>query len=457
MMKIFRSSILFLVTLTFFFFQQIQSINAQKLTARPNVSMAPNTNGYYEYLPLGYNPQSSQKYPLLIAFGGLSQNGNGTLAQLDYVFSNWGGPGWQIQNGKFPSSFTVNGQLFRFIVILPQFGNNPSPANIDQLITYLLSHYQADPARIYITGNSKGGGYCWDYPGANLQYGQRIAATIPTCAASGYSVSKAQNIAAANLAVWATHNAVDAIVSPATTKAFVNGINLVPNPPTPRARMSIFQDVGHNCADSTFNTVSGVHTSNGLNVYEWLLTNSRATTTLAVTGMKVSAHKKDNNKVEVDWSTYSEENNRGFIIQRSLNGVDFDSIGFRESTALTGNGASYSFTDLYPLSGKNYYRLQQIDFNNRVQFSTVAIVQLQKNNALRIYPNPVGNMLNIYLGEDISNAQLRIINGNGQVVKRSSVSGSGHVDIGVNELRKGVYSVEINNGGDVARGAFVKE
>ncbi len=456
-MKILRSSILFLVTLTLFFFQEIQSINAQTLTARPNVSMAPKTNGYYEYLPLGYNPQNSRKYPLLIAFGGLSQNGNGTLAELDYVFSNWGGPGWQIQNGKFPSSFTVNGQLFRFIVILPQFSSNPSPANIDQLITYLLSHYQADPARIYITGNSKGGGYCWDYPGASLQYAQRIAATIPTCAASGYSVSKAQNIAAANLAVWATHNAVDPIVSPTTTKAFVNGINSVPNPPTPRARMSIFQDVGHNCADSTFNTAYGVHTSKGLNIYEWLLTNSRATTTLAVTGMKLSAHKKDNNKVEIDWSTYSEENNKGFIIQRSHDGVDFDSIGFTRGIAINGKGASYSFIDANPFPAKNYYRLQQEDLNNRVQFSEIASVQLQQNNAIRIYPNPVRNMLNIYIGEDINNAQLRIVNVNGQVVKQSSVSGSGHIDIGVNELSKGVYSVEINNGVDAARGTFVKE
>ncbi|MDQ6762393.1 MAG: T9SS type A sorting domain-containing protein [Bacteroidota bacterium] len=455
-MKICRSSFLFLVVITLISLLGFENANAQTLTARPNVSMAPNTYGYYEYLPLGYNPQSTQKYPLLIAFGGLSQNGDGSLAQLDYVFSNWGGPGWQIQNGKFPSSFTVNGKLYRFIVILPQFKSGASPANVDQVITYLLANYQADPNRIYITGNSSGGGYCWDYPGASLQYGQRIAATIPTCAAAGYSVSKAQNIAAANLPVWATHNAVDAIVSPGTTMSFVNGINSVPAPPTPRARMSIFQDVGHNCADSTFNTVYGVHTLNGLNIYEWLLTNTRATITLAVTGMKVSAHKKDNNKAEIDWSTYSEENNKGFVIQRSRDGVDFDSIGFRQSTAPEGRGASYSFIDLNAFNGENYYRLMQIDNNNRTGFSAVASVKLQKNNSLRIYPNPVRNNLSIYIGEDINNAQLRIVNANGQVVKRSSVSGSGHVDIDVNGLSKGVYSVEINDGADISKNSFVK-
>ena len=158
--------------------------NAQTLTAHPNVSMTSNSHGYYEYVPLGYNPSGSQTYPVLIAFGGLSQNGDGSAAQLDYVFSNWGGPGWQIINGRFPSSVTVNGQLFRFIVILPQFSSNASPAGVDNVISYVIAHSKADPSRIYLTGNSSGGGYRWDYPGSSVQYGQRVAAIVSTCAAS---------------------------------------------------------------------------------------------------------------------------------------------------------------------------------------------------------------------------------------------------------------------------------
>ncbi|MDQ6762094.1 MAG: hypothetical protein M3015_05645, partial [Bacteroidota bacterium] len=260
-----------LVFILSFVFVSLHS-NAQTLTPRPNVSMAPNTNGYYEYLPVGYNPAGSQTYPVLIAFGGLSQNGNGTLAQLDYVFSNWGGPGWQIVNGKFPSSLTVNGQQFRFIVILPQFSSGASPQGVNTLISYVISHYKADSTRIYLTGNSSGGGYCWDYPGANVQYGKRVAAIVPTCAASSYNTTKANNIAAANLPVWATHNAVDNIVCPCTTISFVNGINAALPPPNPLAKKTIFQDVGHNCADSTFNMTYGI------GAYAWMLQYSRSTT-----------------------------------------------------------------------------------------------------------------------------------------------------------------------------------
>ena len=246
--------------------------NAQTLTARPNVSMTSNSHGYYEYLPSGYNPSGSQTYPVLIAFGGLSQNGDGSAAQLDYVFSNWGGPGWQIINGKFPSSITVNGTLFRFIVILPQFSSGASPKGVDDVISYIIAHYKADASRIYLTGNSSGGGYCWDYPGASVQNGLRVAAVVPTCAASSYNTTKANNIAAANLPVWATHNAVDGTVSPNTTINFVNGINAAPTPPNPLAKKTLFQDVGHNCADSTFNMTYGI------GAYAWMLQYKRGGT-----------------------------------------------------------------------------------------------------------------------------------------------------------------------------------
>ncbi len=247
-------------------------VNGQTLTARPNVSMTSNSHGYYEYLPVGYNPAGSQTYPVLIAFGGLSQNGDGTSAQLDYVFSNWGGPGWQIINGRFPSSITVNGQLFRFIVILPQFNSWASPKGVDDVISYIIAHYKADASRIYMTGNSAGGAYCWDYPGSSVQYGQRLAAVVPTCAAASYNTTKANNIAAANLPVWATHNAVDNTVCPCTTISFVNGINAAPTPPNPLAKKTIFQDVGHNCADSTFNMTYGI------GAYAWMLQYKRGGT-----------------------------------------------------------------------------------------------------------------------------------------------------------------------------------
>ena len=44
-----------------------------------------------------------------------------------------------------------------------------------------------------------------------------------------------------------------------------------------------------------------------------------------------------NNKVELNWITVSEKNNRGFEIERSLDGKQFSTIGFQ-----SGNGKHFS-------------------------------------------------------------------------------------------------------------------
>lgn len=63
----------------------------------------------------------------------------------------------------------------------------------------------------------------------------------------------------------------------------------------------------------------------------------------------------------INWTTYSELNNQYFSIEHSIEG----SI-FKEITKVSGNGTTdkkndYTYTDLTPYKGINYYRLKQID------------------------------------------------------------------------------------------------
>src|ERR1700754_2415342 len=85
---------------------------AQTFTAK-HVSISANTNGFYEYLPVGYTT-SSTAYPLLVFLHGVGEEGNGG-SDLTKVLAH--GPP-QLQNqGKFPSTVTVNGKTFSFICI----------------------------------------------------------------------------------------------------------------------------------------------------------------------------------------------------------------------------------------------------------------------------------------------------------------------------------------------------
>src|ERR1700754_4543104 len=114
---------------------------AQTLTPR-YISTCVHSQGFYEYLPAGYDPASSKKYPLIVFFHGIGELGNG-VSQLPEILDN--GIANLIGNGTFPKSFTVSGQTFSFIVIMPQFTNWPGAADAASVLDYAVAHYNVDP------------------------------------------------------------------------------------------------------------------------------------------------------------------------------------------------------------------------------------------------------------------------------------------------------------------------
>ncbi|MDQ6763601.1 MAG: T9SS type A sorting domain-containing protein [Bacteroidota bacterium] len=422
------------------------------------ITTTPLSNGYYEYLPQGYNPVGTQTYPLLLCFGGYGENGDGSPAQLPYVISVHGATGWQITQGIFPNSFTVNGQNYKFIVLFPQFTGVATPQSINDFIDYAISHYRVDAIRIYMTGLSLGGGLVWDYTGNNVTYANRIAAMVPVCGGSYGDTLKAETIAAGNIAVWATHNDGDPTVPvDTTTNLYIKLINAASSPPNPLAKKTIFHDNQHNAWDSTYSFTAPLDAAEGLNVYQWMLQYKRGPGTLGATGLDFSISKKNSGAVFLQWKTSFENNNKGFQIQRSNNGTTFDSIGYLKTVSFAGKGADYSYTDALPNNGKNYYRLEQIDFYNNISYSPVKVIETNKANSFTIFPNPVGNELNIKLSVALLHGQLKIWNADGQLVAHTVINGNNNISIPVKQLSKGIYTVEIFDEGFSSKSNFVKQ
>jgi hypothetical protein len=69
------------------------------------------------------------------------------------------------------------------------------------------------------------------------------------------------------------------------------------------------------------------------------------------------------NSVDLKWETASEINNSFFTAERSGDDGLFYSIGVVYGSGTTSQNHIYQFTDYNPLSGNNYYRLRQTDYN----------------------------------------------------------------------------------------------
>src|SRR6185437_9955001 len=78
--------------------------------------------------------------------------------------------------------------------------------------------------------------------------------------------------------------------------------------------------------------------------------------------------------VGLNWQTGDELNTGHFNVQRSTDGTNFTNIG---EVAAGGSGAhNYNFTDIHPSQGDNYYRIQEVDIDGQLTYSSVARVNV---------------------------------------------------------------------------------
>jgi carboxypeptidase T len=105
--------------------------------------------------------------------------------------------------------------------------------------------------------------------------------------------------------------------------------------------------------------------------------------------------KAENGNILLNWKTATEINNLGFEVQRSkeLNSLysGWQTLGFVKGGGTSVTSSLYSFTDRSPLSGKQYYRIKQVDENGT--FTVYSPVEANNISSINFsldqnYPNP---------------------------------------------------------------------
>ncbi len=123
--------------------------------------------------------------------------------------------------------------------------------------------------------------------------------------------------------------------------------------------------------------------------------------------------------VQLNWSTATETNNRGFEVQRKVEGSDFVTIGFIQGKGTTTQSQNYSFVDNNVQTGNYQYRLKQMDFDGRSSYSNVVEVSLNPTefSLAQNYPNPFNptTTINFNLAKE-SNVNLKVFNLLGQEI-----------------------------------------
>jgi len=91
-----------------------------------------------------------------------------------------------------------------------------------------------------------------------------------------------------------------------------------------------------------------------------------------------------------EWTTASEQNNNLFTLEKTRNGIDFESAGTLPGAGNSSSVLNYSLEDTNPYEGQSYYRLMQTDFNGDHSYSALSAVDVSAEAQFDfiVYPNP---------------------------------------------------------------------
>jgi hypothetical protein len=214
-------------------------------------------------------------------------------------------------------------------------------------------------------------------------------------------------------------------------------------------------------ANSNSNVTDVTSLTAGTNIFQWTINTAFCGTMSdnitvdagCLLSVDLTRFEADCNGSEImlTWQTASEKSNRNFNIERSYDGVKFESIGSIKGAENGNQQNNYSFVDNQLSEAVSYYRLIQIDYDGKHSQSNIVSVEhscVEKTEVeIVIYPNPT--LSNTVMGLKLmksSSIYVEVYNGIGQLViltpNQTYEAGLQDISIETRELPAGIYFIK---------------
>ncbi len=125
---------------------------------------------------------------------------------------------------------------------------------------------------------------------------------------------------------------------------------------------------------------------------------------------------KDGTSARLNWVANNNQLSHHFVVERSVNGLEYAPVSTVE--ALNGGDfTDYTYVDHQPLSGINFYRIQQVFNDESIRFSQMRqLVFEQDLSRISLFPNPASSAVYLSIPEfERSGATIQIHDPMGQL------------------------------------------
>lgn len=240
----------------------------QRLQLNPRT--ASSVLGWVARLPPGYAQHPDRRYPTIVSLHGAGEVGNGSRAGLDKVFAS--GLPRLARAGELPE------QAQPFLILAPQARQDWQPVELESWLRATLPRYRVDPAQLYLTGLSMGGGGAVAYVDAYPRH--RFAAVVPIAQDWAPEPAPLALPSCARLAgtpMWAFAGQLDEVVPHQMSINLVAYVDAYCHP-RERLRLTLFLSTFHSAWDKAYD-LSGMDAGAvdpdwdpyRTDVYTWLL------------------------------------------------------------------------------------------------------------------------------------------------------------------------------------------
>lgn len=153
---------------------------------------------------------------------------------------------------------------------------------------------------------------------------------------------------------------------------------------------------------------------------------------------------------QIHWATQSEINTSHFILEKSIDAVNFTELKRTAAAENSNVVVNYNETDPNPYP-TSYYRLKQVDKNGDFKYYGPISITNEHLSAIsiqNIYPNPADESFKIDLfSKEALNADLNIFDIYGRTVYSTTleVIGLNTFDIQSSDWKPGVYTIKVEN------------
>ncbi len=147
---------------------------------------------------------------------------------------------------------------------------------------------------------------------------------------------------------------------------------------------------------------------------------------------------KNNDKIELKWKVVNEVDFSHYLIERSVDGNNFLTVG---SVTATNTAGIKEYTHL--VDGENsvsYFRLKMVDIDGGFKYSMIVRVEAFSMSGLLVYPNPARGRIFIRAGDEP--AVLQIYSSTGMLMMSRKITGPLN-EIDISGLAAGIFVVRL--------------